>query len=881
MRWYERFFRREFTEKRLDAELRFHLEQRIADLVAGGMTAKEAWRQARIEFGGLEHVKEECRDVGGSHIIETVIQDLRYGLRQLRRNPGFTTVAVLTLALGIGTNTTIFSAVSAILLRKPPVKEPDRLCAVSSKNLIKGCDLEPVSPLDFESWREQNNVFEAVAADAGASFTLTGDGEPESVAGDRVTPGYFKILGVLPTLGRAFLPGEATAGNDRVVILSNPLWRERFNSDPNVIGKNLEINGEPYTVVGVMPPVASSFSWLAFPRLWTPLAFEPKDLAPSSRDNRYVGLVFGRLKPGVTTKQAQAEMGSIASRLAQAYPKADKGWGITVQTLQEYEIRSAYVTNGLMLLMTVVGLVLLIACANIAGLLLARGAGRAHELAVRAAVGASRVRLLRQMLVESLLISALGGAAGLLMSVWGIDLLRAGFNFNDYGRQQAAGFRMDPATLLFTLMVSLLAAFVFGLVPALRASKANPGDALGETGRTGSSGFPCSRLRSALVTCEIALALVLLAGAGIVIREVIREFTEPNGFNPNHVVVAQIDLKGKPYQKPAAQIALFQQVTGKVRGIAGVESAGADTCVPTGCNSSTPFSIQGEPPVPETKRPSADYFVVGPGYFRTMQIPLIKGREFSDSDDTRAPVVAVVNQEFARRFFPKSDAIGRQFEVDRGQNKKAEIVGIVGNVNDYIGQLTPRPQIYESYLQMAQATMALVVRSRLAPSALAPMLRRAVWSVDKGQPVGRIQTMQDLAADNMGGDKMMVALMAIFAGLALVLAAVGIYGVVAYSVNQRTREIGIRMALGAQKKQVLGLVLRQGNLLTGIGCAIGIVLTLPLPRLFAGMFNGFADHGPLVLIIVPFLVGTVSLLATYIPARRATKVDPMVALRHE
>jgi putative ABC transport system permease protein len=881
MRWYQRFFRRELTEKRLDVELRFHLDQRVADLVAAGAAPEEARRRARLEFGGLNQVKEQCRDIGCSHIIETFVQDIRYGLRQLRRNPGFTIVAVLTLALGIAVNTTMFSAVSAILIRKPPVKDPDRLCAVSSKNLIKGYDLEPVSPLDFESWRKQNNVFEAMAADTGASFTLTGDGEPESVAGDRVTPGYFKILGVLPTLGRPFLASEAQAGNNRVVILSNPLWRERFRSDPNVIGKNLKINGESYTVVGVMPPVASSFSWLAFPRLWTPLAFEPKDLAPSSRDNRYVGLVLGRLKPGVTIKHAQAEMGSIASQLAHAYPKTDKGWGITVQTLQEYEIRSAYVTNGLMLLMTVVGLVLLIACANIAGLLLARGAGRAHELAVRSAVGASRGRLLRQMFVESLLIGAAGGAAGLLMSFWGIDLLRAGFNFNDYGRRQAAGFHMDPPTLLFTLAVSLLATFVFGLVPALRASKANPRDALGESGRTGSSGFAHSRLRSALVAGEIALALLLLSGAGIIIREVIRELNEPNGFNPNHILVAQLDLKGHAYEKPDAQVAFFRQVTEKVRSIAGVESAGADTCVPTGCNYSTPFSIVGDPPVPETKRPSADYFVVGPGYFHTMQIPFMKGRDFSDSDDARAPVVAVVNQEFARRFFPKSDAIGRQIKVDRGQNRKAEIVGIVGNVNDYIGQLTPRPQIYESYLQMAQATMALVVRLRLARSALAPVLRRAVWAVDKDQPVGRIQTMEDLAADNMGGDKMMVALMAIFAGLALGLATVGIYGVVSYSVNQRTREIGIRMALGGQKKDVLGLVLRQGGLLTGIGCAIGIVLAFPLPRLFAGMFNGFAHQGPLVSIVVPFLVGVVSLLATYIPARRAAKVDPMVALRYE
>jgi len=865
----------------LEDEMLLHRELRQQEKIAEGLPAKEAHYAVSRQFGNELVLRERSRGMWGWDWLENLLQDIRYGLRQLRRNPGFTAVAVVTLALGIAVNTTIFGAVSAILLRKPPVKDPDSLCAVSSRNLIKGYDLGPISPLDFESWRSQNNVFEAMAAVVDGSFTLTGKGEPESVAGDRVTPGYFKVLGVPPALGRAFLPSEGQAGNDHVVILSNALWHERFASDLNLIGKALEINGQPYTIVGVMPPAAASLSWISLPRLWTPLAFQAKALTPSARDNRSIDLILGRLKPGVTVEQAQAEMKSIAHRLAQSYPSANKDWGVTVLTLQAYFIRSSNVRNALVTLIVTVGFVLLIACANIAGLLLARGAGRAHELAVRSAVGASRLRLIRQMLAESLLIGVGGGGAGLLMSVWGIELLRAGFNFNEFGRRMATGFRMDGPTLLFTLAVTLLTTVAFGLVPAIRASKANPRDALAEGGRAGSGGLGRNRLRSVLVTGEVALALVLLAGAGVMTREVTRELSEPNGYNPSHVLTAQIDLKNQHYQKPAAQAGFFQQVNEELRNIAGVESAGVNTCVPTVCSHSTSFSIAGQPSVPESKRPSADYFVVGPDYFRTMQIPLMKGREFSDSDNAHAPVVAIVNQEFARRFFPKSDAIGQRIDVDQGQHKQAQIVGIAGGVNDFIGQLTPHKQIYECYLQVPQATMTLVVRSRVATSALAPMLRQAVWSVDKDQTIARIQTMNNLLADNVGGDKLMLALMGIFAGLALVLAAIGIYGVIAYSVSQRTREIGIRVALGAQKRDVLGLVLRQGSLLTGIGCAIGAALAFPLPRVFSSLFNGFGVQGPFVATAVALIVAGLSLVACYIPARRATKVDPMMALRRE
>lgn len=878
---FRSLFGRSRANADLQREIEIHFEQLVKEAMASGMSESEARITAHRQFGPTEKTKEECRDMRRVNLIENFVRDVRYALRSLANNPGFAAVAVITLALGVAANTTIFSAVSAILLRKPPVKDPDSLCAVSSKNVVKGYDLVGVSAPDFESWQKHSEAFEGMAAvESGRSFTLTGGSEPESVNGDRVTPDYFQVIGVMPVLGRAFLPSEGQTGNDHVVILSNALWRERFGSDPNVIGTNLQVNEEPYTIVGVMPPRNNIALFSA--QLWAPLVFGPEDLSASARSNHYLDLVLGRLKPGATVKQAQAQMDSIAQRLAQTYPKTNKDWGVTVLTLQEYSIRSKNVRNGMMLIMTVVGLVLLIACANIAGLLLARGAARAHEMAVRSAIGASRARLLRQVLAESLLIGSIGGGVGLLLSIWGIQFLRTGFNFNEYGRQLADGFHLDQPTLLFTFVVSLLTTIVFGLVPAIQASKANTRDALGENGRTSSSSP--SRLRNVLVTGEVALALVLLTAAGVDMREVVRELSEPNGFNPQHLLTANLDVNGRRYKNLDSRIALFKQVTETLRNLPEVESADVDSCVPMGCFYSTLFDVIGRTPLAPSQRSSAGFFVVGPDYFRTMQIPLMKGRVFSAHDNARAPIVAIVNQEFARRFFPIGGAIGKQIEAEDGNHKQAQIVGIVGNVNNYVGEIHPRPRIYECYLQIpvnAFSIMALVVRSRVAPAVLAPMLRRAVWSVDKDQPVGRIQTMQDLIADNVGGDKLMVGLIAIFAGLALLLAVVGVYGVIAYSVAQRTREIGIRVALGAQKDDVLGLVVRQGGVLTGIGCAIGILLALPLPHLFSGLFNGFAAQGPLVPIAVALVVAFISLLATYIPARRATKVDPTVALRYQ
>ena len=876
------FLRRRRLSGDIDDELRFHLDERTQENLASGMFPEEARRAARLSLGNPVTLQEETREVWTLPFLENLWQDVRYGLRQLRHNPGFAAVAILTLALGIAVNTTMFSAVSAVLLREPPVKDPHSLCAVTSKNLTEGANLLRVSPLDFESWQRQNDVFSGMAAaKTDLSFDLTSNGEPGPLTVDRVTPDYFKVIGIPPVLGRAFLPSEAEAGNDHVVILSHGLWRQQFASNPSVIGKTLELDHVPYTIIGVMPLGASiRMPWIA-PRVWLPLVFSPADLRPSGRGNRDLTLVLGRLRPGATVSQAQVEMTSFAQRLAEAHPETNEAWGVTVLTLQEYLIEKPKLRTGLLALMCMVGLVLLIACANIAGLLLARGAARSHEMALRAAIGASRMRLVRQMLVESLLLGIAGGAGGLILSLWGIRLLRAGFSFNDSARQLALLVHLDPRTLLFTLVVSVLAAVVFGLLPALSASRTDPSDALAEGGRSRTSSRGRGRLRNAFVIGEIALALALSSGSGIVALEVGRELSQPTGFNPRHLLFAEVDLKAPRYKSPGAQTAFLERAIRRLREVPGMDSVGSSLDMPFEGSWGDPFRIVGGPRLPPSKMPRAQNFVVGPNYFRAMEIPLIRGRVFSGADDARAPAVAVISQEFARRFFPRGDAIGQKIQMGSDEARKDRIVGIVGNVLPYYGDFKPVAQIYECYLQVPNPDISFMLRSRLAPAAISPAIRQAIWSVDEELPV-RITTMKESAAGSRGGDLLMAELMATFAALALLLAAIGVYGVIAQGVNQRQREIGIRVALGAQNEEVLALVLRQGGALTGIGCAIGLFLTLPLPRFFASLFGELSLRQNLTPVgIAVAAVAVSSLLATYIPARRAMRVDPVTALKYE
>ncbi len=817
--------------------------------------------------------------------MRTLWQDLRYGWRMLVKNPGFTTVAVITLALGIGANTAIFSVVGGVLLRKPPVKDSGRVMMVLSTNRAQGWGSGPDHPAsapDFIDWRAEDHVFEEMAAtDPWNGFSLTGEGEPQRITGTRVSANYFRLLGVDAALGRTFAAGEDHPGRDHVAILSYGLWQTHFGSDPNALGKAVKLNGEAYTIIGILP---ASFKLMNFPsQVWTPLAFDSKQLGPAGRQSRSF-YVFGRLKPEVTLPQAQAEMTTLARHLEQSNPDTDKGWETTLLTLQEFQIQYLYIRPALMLLVGAVGFVLLIACANVAGLLVARGAARQHEIAVRAALGAGRWRLVRQLVSESVLVALAGAGLGLLLTSWGIRLLHAALNYSEWVR--GLEFGIDEPVLIFTLALSLLTVLFFGLAPALRISKPDLHATLKEGGRSGTAEGSQLGMRRILVVGEIALALVLLTGAGLMIKSFREEIGTHHGFNRGRLLTAGISLSGSKYKDPSRQIAFFKQVTERVQNLPGVVSAAATASLPLAAEAGKlTFSIKGQPPVRAEERPQAAHYVVGPHYLETLEIPLLRGRAFTDSDDASAPPVALVNEAFARRFFSNREPLGQRISVDTGRPDEPvwrEIIGVVGNVKDFFGQAGYSPQIYETYLQAPSADLTLVVRTRPDPATLASAVRSAVWSLDKDQPLGNVMTMAEvIEARGEAGDRLMGELLGIFAGLALILAAVGTYGIIAYSVTQRTHEMGIRMALGAGKGDVLRLVVGEGMKLAALGLVIGFAAAYPLPRLFASAFQGFSVHATWIFVTVPALVALVGLLASYIPARRATKVEPMVALRYE
>jgi putative ABC transport system permease protein len=880
MGWFQRFSRRGLPERHSGAELQFHLDQHPNDEVARGMSQQQTGR-ARVEFAGLNRVG----GVGSARFIETFLQDVRYGLRLLAKNPGFTAVAVLMLALGIGASTVIFSVVSGVLLRKPPVKDSDRVVMVLSINRAKGwgdSPEHPVSAPDFLDWRKENHVFEemAVADEPWGNFSLTGQGEPQRVIGTRVSANYFHLLRVNAALGRTFAEGEDEQSRDHVAILSNALWQTHFGSDRNVAGKTVKLNGETYTIVGVTP---SSFKLMIFPtQVWIPVALDSKELDPAGRKSRSF-YVFGRLKPGVTIEQAQAEMTTITHGLEQDYPESDKGWDAALIPLQEFQIQDYQIRPALMLMMGAVAFMLLIVCANLAGLLVARGVARQHEIAIRAALGAGRWRLVRQMLSEDVLIALAGAGFGLLFASLGITLLHA-VSYNEWVK--ALEFGIDEPVLIFTLALSLVTVLLFGLAPALQICKPDLQATLKEGGRTGRVGGSRSIMRRVLVVGESALALVLLTGAGLMIKSFLEMISANPGFDPRQLLTVEIPLTSSKYQEASRQAAFFGQTTGSILNLPGVVSAAPTATLPMAAEAGrTAFSLEGQPPLRPEERPQAAFYVVGPRYFQTLRIPLIKGRTFTNADNASAPPVALVNETFASRFFPGREPIGQHVVVDTGRpGERAwrEIIGVVGNVKDFPGQAGYNSQIYETYLQYPVGGMTLVVRTKSNPAALAPAVRSAIWSLDKDQPLGNVMTMTEVIdARGEGGDRLMGELLGILAGLALALTAVGIYGITTHIVVQRTHEIGIRVALGARKRDVLGLVVREGMKLVIISLAIGCVAAYPLPRVFANVFQGFDMQAGWIFVITPAVVAMVGLLANYIPARRATEVDPMVALRYQ
>jgi predicted permease len=870
-------------EQDLSEEMESHLALQIQDNLRSGMTAVEARRKALLKVGGMEQAKELYRDRRSVPILETTLQDLGYSLRTLGKSPGFTIVAVVTLALGVAANTTIFSMVSPILLRKPSVGDADRAMVISSINKSDPQSLSGVSVPDYIAWREQAHSFEDLVATAYRDVTLSGGAEPQRVAALNVTARYFQVLKVQAVMGRTFLPGEGEPGRDHVVVLSHKLWQSRLNGDPSIVGKTIPIDGERYTVIGVMP---AKFRLDAFDAsVWTPLFFTPQQMDAGGHSERPLS-VLARLKSGVTPEQAQAEMATIAHRLEESYAASDKNWSARVLSLQEFMIQYANVRAAMVVLMGAVVFVLLIASTNIANLMIARNSARQREFVIRSAVGAGRLRLVRQLFVESLLIGAAGGGLGFLLSYWGTALLRSSLTWNDYVQGMASEMVLDWRVFVFCALISILAAIFFGLLPAIQASKVGLSAGLAEGSRGGSGGVERRRLRRALVVGEIALSIILLTGAGVMMQAVVIEMGTALGFNPQHVLTSEIRVSGARYAQPNEQAVFFQKIIQGVSNLPGVDRAAVANALPvTASAGSIRFRLEGATVVPKDLELKARHYVSGPEYFQVMGIPLIRGRGLLASDSSNAPLAVVINETFATRFFPKQEPVGHRILIDDGQTANAkwsEIVGVVGYVPDFVGQSKPVPQIYQSFLQRPRDTMNLVVQSRADPATLAPLLRQSIWSVDRDQPVGSIRTMNQVVDDAGMGDRLMGWLMGSFAGLALLLAGVGIFGVIAYNVSQRTREVGIRMALGAGRGAVLRLVVGQSAFLTGLGVALGLLGAFPLPRALGGAFNGMPiDNAPWILAGVAALVALVSVAASYVPARRAMWVDPVTALRYE
>jgi putative ABC transport system permease protein len=805
---------------------------------------------------------------------------MRYAIRTLRRSPGFTVIALLTLALGIGANTAIFSFVNGVLLKPLPYRDPHGIVLVWEKP--PGGGRNGISTLNFLDWKNQNTVFEHMAAvNFGGSVTLTGAGQPEELQGVRVSASYFDIFGVQAVLGRTFAPDEDQSGKSQVVILSHRLWENRFGADPSIVGRTLTLNGKPCTVIGVLPahgPFDRSYA-----QLWMPLAFEPRDM---TRDYHWM-MSFARLKPGVTLETAQAAMDAIGARIAAAYPESNKGWGVTVERFED-QIVGRQLRRSLFVLLAAVGAILLIGCANLANLTLARGAAREREIAVRASLGAGSWRLIRQLLTENLLVAGAGGALGLALGygmIRGLILLAPPFSL-----PSEADVSIDPTILLFTLCISILTALLFGLAPAIHATRVDPASSMKEGGRSATSGAGRARLRSALIVSEVALAFVLLAGAGLLVGSFFRMLQVDTGFTSANVITARLPIARDRFPHAEQLLQYMRLLDEHLRAAPGVRDVAFSNVLPMqGWGDGMPFLVAGRAFVDRANRPACFYKRVTSSYFRTLDIRLIRGRGFTDRDTKGGAPVTVINEEMAKRFFKGQDPLGKRILIQEilygqpglGNEIPWEIVGIVGD--EQTGSLidTKSAGLYVTFDQSPTNDVSMVLRGSLDPRTLTSAIHAAIHGVDKDQSIADLQTMEQIKSGTVASDRMQTMLLAIFAALALLLAAVGIYGVIGYSVTQRTHELGIRAALGASRGSLLAMVIRRGMRLTLMGLAIGMAGALALTRLLGSLLFGISPRDPVTLIVVAALLSAVALLACYIPARRAAGIDPMVALRYE
>ena len=807
------------------------------------------------------------------------LQDIRYGFRTLIKRPSFTIIVVLTLALGIGANTTIFSAVDAVLLNPLPYQDPDRLVAVweTNKQLSPEMwDRNEVAMGNFRDWRSRNQVFDQLGSLFDADVNLTGVGEPEQIKSCVVTTNFFQVLGIQPMIGRSFLPEEEKPGSPRVVIISSGLWQRLFGSDPNLTNKSVTLNGNPVAVIGVMPP---GFD-LQFPintrvDMWLPMRIDPANF---DRNSHYL-YALARLKPGISRDQAQNEMHLIATQLQQQYPETNAQKDVNIVPLRKQLVGK--VESYLYLLFAAVGFVLMIACANVAGLLLARVTARHKEVAVRIALGASRWRIIRQLLTESIILSALSGLLGLLFAYAGIKLLVA-LTPPDVPRLHEIGLHIP--VFLWTLVISILTGVLFGLAPALQASRPDLNESLKKSAGRNQGGFQRGGLRNPLIVSEVALALLLSVGAGLMIKSFLRLQQVSPGFEANNLLTMNIALPRQKYSQPQQANAFFDQLAEHIKTLPGVKSVGGIDPLPfSNSNVSTSFLIEGAPAVPLADRPDVGERAVTPAYFETMGIPVLKGRSFTAQDRDNTPHVIIVNEALASRYWPNQDVIGKRlgFEDDPSKQAWREIVGVVGNVKHKRLEAEANPEVYFPYQQLPKNFMSVVVRTSSDPVSMIPAIRSQVFTIDKNQPVFDIMTMDQRLAKSVASSRFVMLLLGTFSVLALGLAAVGLYGAMAYLVTQRTQEIGLRMALGARRIDVFKLVVGKGMRLAIIGTAIGLVASLALTRVMGSLLFEVTPTDALTFVIVSVVLLTVALLACYIPARRATNVDPLTSLRYE
>ena len=875
-------FRREQLDRELDAELAEHVELAVEENLDRGLSAEDARREALIRFGGSTQAKERHREARGLQALDTFLQDLRYGFRGLLKNPGFTTAAVLTLALGIAVNAAMFSMVSGFVLRRPPGREPERVVAITSVNPAGGlffADVSLISPPNYLALRSATDIFETMAAaDENRMMNLTWHGRTQALPGAAVSSDYFTVLGVAPEFGRNFYQEEEQAGHDQAVILSHELWDREFGSDPSIVGRIIRLNRQDYAVIGIMP---ANFRLMGFtPQLWTPLVFSATDITPAARKYRSLN-VFARLKPGATLEQARAELKMLGRRSEEDFPDMEKGWGVAARTLPDFLVYSFGIRNALVVIMTVVSFVLLIACANVAGLLLARASTRRKELAIRMSLGASRRRIVRQLLTEGLMIALLGGGGGLLLAYWGIKFLAAGMNFNEAIR--SVPLSLDTNVLLFGLVISLVSALLCSLVPALNASRTSVNSNLQSESRSASSGRSHNRFRRILVTGEIAAALFLLTGCGLLMRALYLLEHQALGFQTEGLLTAGLTLDNAQYRKPSQQAIFMQELIPVLKRIPGADSVAATSDLPASSFNRTTMQIKGHPELPASQRPSVLDFVVTTDYFRTAEVPLQRGRNFAETDNDAAPRVVVVNQEFAHRYFRDQDPLGKQIQLEVSGLTPvwSEIVGVVGNVKSYSEATRYDPAVFEAYLQRPLPNFSVIIRTSADPNKLIPDLRKAIAQTDVELPLAQVMSMSAVIDLQKGGDVLFAKILGGFALLALMLAAIGIYGLISYSVGQRTHELAIRMALGAPGRLVRRMVVTEGLKMAAIGAAIGLVLSLPLPRIFSTMFNDLPTGDPRTYVIVLIVTVVVAVLATYIPARRASRIDPISALHNE